>query len=304
MSHSFYSKGKLLLTGEYFVMEASQSLAVPLKVGQRLLVEKNSDVRLEINWESYIKNKLWFVATFDLISLHIIDTNDLQSAKYLQKLLGYIKNQSDVLSTDQGIEIKTYLEFLPEWGLGSSSSLISNLAYWANINPYTFFFSLFDGSGYDIACARSDSPILYQYQGKPIVQPVKFEPVFLDKIYFVYLGKKQDSLQSVLKNKGKLKNKKKDVERISQLTARIIQSESLSEFDNHIHEHEEIISKAINESTVKSKYFSDFKGAVKSLGAWGGDFVMATYQGEPDDVKNYFNKKGLDIIFPYQRLVL
>jgi mevalonate kinase len=163
---------------------------------------------------------------------------------------------------------------------------------------------LFDGSGYDIACARSDSAILYQYQDKPAIQPVNFEPGFLNKIYLVYLGKKQDSLQSVLKNKEKVKNKKKDAERISQLTARIIQSKSLSEFDGYIREHEEIISKTINESTVKSKYFENFKGAVKSLGAWGGDFVMATYEGEPDDVKNYFNKKGLNIIFPYKRLVL
>ncbi|MDK2977471.1 MAG: hypothetical protein PWP52_185 [Bacteroidales bacterium] len=304
MSSSFYSRGKLLLTGEYFVMEGSQALAVPLKVGQRLLIEENSDVSHEISWESSIKDKLWFVATFDLISLNILDTNDLAIAQYLQKLLSYIKNQSNVLSTDQGIQIKTQLEILPDWGMGSSSSLISNLAYWADINPYELFFSLFDGSGYDIACARSDSAILYQYQDKPAIQPVNFEPGFLNKIYLVYLGKKQDSLQSVLKNKEKVKNKKKDAERISQLTARIIQSKSLSEFDGYIREHEEIISKTINESTVKSKYFENFKGAVKSLGAWGGDFVMATYEGEPDDVKNYFNKKGLNIIFPYKRLVL
>lgn len=304
MNHSFYSRGKLLLTGEYFVMEGSQALAVPLKVGQRLLVEKKSEVSSEINWESYIKEKLWFVATFDLISLNILDSNDLAIAQYLQKLLSYIKNQSNVLSTNQAIQIKTHLEVLPDWGLGSSSSLISNLAYWADINPYELFFSLFDGSGYDIACARAESAILYQYQDKPVIQPVNFEPGFLDKIYLVYLGRKQDSLQSVLKNKEKIKGKKKEAERISQLTTRFLQSDSLHEFENYIHEHEEIISKTINELTVKSKYFPDFKGAVKSLGAWGGDFVMATYQGEPDDVKNYFNKKGLDIIFPYKGLVL
>jgi len=304
MSYSFYSRGKLLLTGEYFVMDGSQALAVPLKVGHRLLVDENSDVCLEINWESYIKDKLWFVATFDLVSLNILDTNDLAIAQYLQKLLSYIKNQSNVLSVDQGIQIKTHLEILPDWGLGSSSSLISNLAYWADINPYELFFSLFDGSGYDISCARSDSAILYQYQDKPVIQPVNFEPDFLNKIYLVYLGKKQDSLQSVLKYKEKVKNKKKEAERISQLTTRFLQSDSLHEFEKYIHEHEEIISKTINESTVKSKYFPDFKGAVKSLGAWGGDFVMATCEGEPDDVKNYFNKKGLDIIFPYKRLVL
>ncbi|MFP4023517.1 MAG: GYDIA family GHMP kinase [Thiohalospira sp.] len=304
MSHSFYSNGKLLLTGEYFVMEGSLALAVPLKSGQHLFVEKHKDAKPEIKWESYINNKLWFLATYDYNSLDIIDTNDLYIANYLQKLLNYIKDKSDVLSENMAIQIKTQLEFLPEWGLGSSSSLISNLAWWADINPYELFFSLFEGSGYDIACARSDSVILYQYKDKPIINSVKFEPDFLNKIYFVYLGKKQDSLRSVRTNKAKIKAKKSEIDKITKLTRAVVESKTLDEFENYINEHEEIISKSINESTVKSKYFPDFKGAVKSLGAWGGDFVMATYKGESDDVKNYFNRKGLDVILSYKTLVL
>jgi len=304
MSHSYYSRGKLLLTGEYFVMKGSVALAVPLKLGQRLLVEKNSNVKLEINWELYIKNKLWFIATFDLNSLNVIDANDLYIANYLQKILCYIKDKSDVLAGSQTVQIKTYLDFLPEWGLGSSSSLISNLAYWAKISPYELFFSLFEGSGYDIACARSDSPILYQLKHEPVINPIEFEPDFLNHIYFVYLGKKQDSHKSVLKNKSFLKGKKNEAYRITQLTKSIVHAKELDEFDRHIIEHEDIVSKTIKEETVKSKYFSDFQGAVKSLGAWGGDFVLATYQGEPENVKNYFNKKGLDIVFPFKALVL
>ncbi len=304
MINEYYSRGKLLITGEYFVMEGSEALALPLKMGQHLLVEKNSDQRLEIKWESYIKGNLWFVATFDLISLNIMDTNYLQIAQYLQKLLVYIKDHSDALTTDQGIQIKTHLEFLPEWGLGSSSSLISNLTWWADIDPYELFFSLFEGSGYDIACARSSCPILYELKDKPNVMEIDFNPDFKDRLYFIYLGKKQDSLQSVRTNKAKIKGKKNEIDKITKLTRAVVKSKTLDEFENCINEHEEIISKSINESTVKSKYFPDFKGAVKSLGAWGGDFIMVTHAGDLDYVKHYFNHKDLDVIFPYKALVL
>ncbi|MCB2195933.1 MAG: GHMP kinase [Bacteroidetes bacterium] len=304
MSNEFYSRGKLLLTGEYFVMEGSQALAVPLNVGQRLFVEKCYSTNLEINWKSYAKNKLWFEATFDLKSLNIVATNDLHIANYLQKLLSYVKNKSVVMEGNQAIQIKTYLDFLPEWGFGSSSSLISNLAYWANISPYDLFFSVSEGSGYDIACARSDTPILYQWKQEPIIHSVKFEPNFLDYIYFVYLGKKQDSLKSVQENKANIKGKKSEMNRITELTKSITEINTLDEFDEIIKEHEEIVSKSIKEEKVKSKYFSDFQGVIKSLGAWGGDFILVTHKGDPDYIKNYFNKKGLDVIFPYKELVL
>lgn len=304
MSNAFYSRGKLILTGEYFVLEGSRALAVPLNVGQRLLVEKNNHINLEIIWESYIKNKLWFVATFNLNSLEIIDTNDMHIANYLQKLLNYIKDKSNVFEGNQAIQIRTYLDFLPEWGLGSSSSLISNLAYWANISPYDLVFSVAEGSGYDIACARSDTPILYQWKQEPVIHPVKFEPDFLDHIYFVYLGRKQDSLKSVQEKRTNIKGKKAEINRITELTKSIIETKTLDEFDEIIKEHEEIVSKSLQEETVKSKYFSDFQGAIKSLGAWGGDFILVTHRGNPNYVKNYFNKKGLEVIFPYKELVL
>ena len=53
--------------------------------------------------------------------------------------------------------------------------------------------------------------------------------------------------------------------------------------------------------TVKEALFPDFKGIVKSLGAWGGDFVLVISNDNP---KAYFNSKGYEIIIPYSKMIL
>ena len=59
-----------------------------------------------------------------------------------------------------GTRVETQLEFPREWGLGSSSTLISNLGLWAETDPYDLLSATLGGSGYDIAAARSESPFL------------------------------------------------------------------------------------------------------------------------------------------------
>ena len=83
----------------------------------------------------------------------------------------------------------THLDFDPNWGLGSSSTLISLLAQWANVNPYELLKMTMGGSGYDIACATASQPIIYRLEnGSPIVEKADFKPAFADKLYFVYQG--------------------------------------------------------------------------------------------------------------------
>ena len=305
MNTNFYSHGKLLITGEYFVLEGSTAFAVPLKLGQSMTVSRNEDGKNELTWSTSIKNKHYFRSVFDIKTLALKFSTDLKLASHIQTLLKNIKLESDVLNeSEYSIEINTNLEFPFEWGLGSSSSLISNLAYWANINPYKLLFDTSKGSGYDIACARSESPILYELLGKPVAKEVSFSPNFIDKIYFVYLGKKQNSLLSVDKHWNKIKGNLIDAQRITEISNAIIDSSSLEEFEEYVIEHESIISRALKLPTVKSQQFPDFKGTVKSLGAWGGDFVMVTHNGNSNDVVEYFNNKGLNIMFPYKDLVL
>ena len=305
MIQQYYSKGKLLITGEYFVLEGAKAFALPLNLGQSLKVEYLEDSQNQLIWETNLKYNPWFKAKFSIKDLSIIETSEYEKAKYIQKLLVQIKKMSNVLGENTlSIKITTNLEFSTDWGLGSSSSLISNLSYWAKINPYDLLFNTNQGSGFDIACARSDGPIIYQLKEEPEIANMDFDPDFLDQIYFIYLGRKQNSLKSVLKYREIIKKNKKLSEIISNLTLSVIQSKSLEEFEYYIDEHEMIISETIKETRVKQKYFKDYDGAIKSLGTWGGDFILATNNNDSMYVENYFKDKGMNIIFPYKNLVL
>jgi len=68
-----YSNGKLLLTGEYFVLEGAKSLAVPTTCGQDLLIEPINEHRLI--WNSYSnEGECWLEAIFDLPKLRLVST--------------------------------------------------------------------------------------------------------------------------------------------------------------------------------------------------------------------------------------
>ena len=102
------------------------------------------------------------------------------------------------LSEPSGITIQTSLDFPRDWGLGSSSTLLNNIAQWARVNPYTLLWNSFSGSGYDIACAKHNTPILYQLENTtPNVTEITFQPAFENDIYFVHLNKKQNSREGI-----------------------------------------------------------------------------------------------------------
>ena len=65
--------------------------------------------------------------------------------------------------------------------------------------------------------------------------------------------------------------------------------------------HEQIISKLISKTTIKKELFNDFNGEIKSLGAWGGDFIMASSEDNP---LNYFKNKGYDTVFKFSDLLI
>ncbi len=73
------------------------------------------------------------------------------------------------------------------------------------------------------------------------------------------------------------------------------------EFAKLMEQHEIIMSDVLETKTVKEKLFPDFKGVVKSLGAWGGDFVMVISKENPT---NYFINKGYPTVFSYEEMVL
>jgi len=316
---TFYSNGKLLLTGEYVVLDGAKALAIPTKYGQNLYISPSPLGRLggELIWESYTDtDELWLQVVFDLPRLRIINaTFDAASdggndalAEKLQEILLNAKKMTPIaigtkfLSNEQGFLVKSKLTFPRNWGLGSSSTLINNIAQWAKIDAFQLQFQTFGGSGYDIACAQNNSPIIYQLKNKkPLVEVCKFNPPFKGQLYFVYLNKKQNSREGIAAYKKLNKNNNTVVDEISQLTQLISACNLVTDFEKLLAEHETIISKIIGQKPIQELLFSDYFGQTKSLGAWGGDFILATGN---ENTPNYFKQKGFETVIPYSGMVL
>ena len=133
-----------------------------------------------------------------------------------------------------------------------------------------------------------------------IIDEVSFKPPFHEKIYFIYLNKKQSSI-SEIENYNNKKVSKSTINEISNITSMILQCDSIEAYDKLIESHELIISKLISKPTIKETLFKDFNGSIKSLGAWGGDMIMATSHSDPN---RYFKEKGYSTIFKYEELLV
>lgn len=298
----FYSNGKLLLSGEYLILDGALGLAVPTVFGQELTVEHTEQVNI-ITWKSLNKDdSIWFEAKFNVPHFEIVDLKgDEKVANTLIKILRKAKEfNQNFLDDPTGYSVVTKLFFNRDWGLGSSSTLINNIAQWAKVDAFDLLFKSFGGSGYDIACAQNDQSIVYKLmQGVPSVEQVLFDPPFKDQLYFVHLNKKQRSSESIKSYKQRKLNPSA-VKRISDLTKELLLSNTTSDFNHVLKEHEKLMSTVLGESTIQEKYFSDYKGQTKSLGAWGGDFILAS--GD-DSSPDYFKQKGFDTVIPYTSMI-
>lgn len=300
----FYSHGKLLFTGEYLVMYGARALAVPIKLGQSLKVHPWETGYLK--WEAFVENETWFSVSFDLPSLEVIQTNDDPKAAFLKTvLLSAKKINPDFLNANTGYNVTTNLNYPQEWGLGSSSTFISNLAWWANVDPMQLHQLVSNGSGYDIACARSASPIVFTTKDeKPEWSPVNFYPSFADHLYFLFLGQKQDTAGSVTVFRNKYQFCADHVNFIDELTHKLLVADTLEEAIFILNKHELFMSRILQIHPVKQKLFPDFNGTVKSLGAWGGDFILIASPLHFHQVKSYFRNKGYESLFKFGELVV
>lgn len=298
----FYSNGKLLLSGEYVVLDGALSLALPTQYGQSLKVEPNAEPKLI--WKSINENnKVWFKEEFSLqkgILKHVKNDNEV-SNRLFQIFQNVKQLNPGFLNGSKGFTIESKLTFPIEWGLGSSSTLINNIASWANVDAYNLLELTFGGSGYDIACAQNDTAITYQLsENKRSICKVIFNPQFKDCLYFVYLNKKQNSREGIEHYKKNTSNLSNEISEISNITSKIIECNFLNEFESLLNQHEALISNIINQQPMKERLFKDFNGSIKSLGAWGGDFILATSKENPTD---YFKSKGFGTIIPYNEMI-
>lgn len=304
MKKTFYSNGKLLITGEYLVLDGAKGFALPTKFGQNLIIEEGN--KQEFHWKSYdADGSIWFEDTItynDLINEIDLEEESVKTTLTIILKEAFLLNPT-FMDPSKGFKITTELSFSKSWGLGTSSTLINNIAQWLQIDAFKLLQNSFGGSGYDIACAQNDTPILYHLEnGKPIIEQVSFSPDFIPNIYFVYLNKKQSSKIAIA---GYNKNRKNNLEKIiatnDQITIQVLQAETVESFAKAIQKHEIDMSLILEMQTVKEASFPDFTGTIKSLGAWGGDFVMVISTENPTD---YFVEKGYTTVIPYAEMIL
>ena len=305
MNKVFKANGKLLLTGEYLVVNGARALVLPLFAGQKMSVNRSITMK-HILWKSYQLEKLWFQCEINQDDFKIITTTNEQIAEKLITLFKAIKKiNSMAFLSDNGIEFITELDFLREWGWGSSSTLLSLLSQWSDTNPYELYFQLFSGSAFDIAASYIQKPFLYRLQdNRPEITETGFDPPYKENLFFVYLGEKQHSEREIKSYKKKYKPDMKLIDRISGIGEEILSCGELNQFEQLISEHEELMSGFLHRKPVKKKMFSDYtEGLVKSLGAWGGDFALFTCSAGREYLEDYLEKKKVPTLFSFQEIV-
>lgn len=302
MKDRFYSNGKLLITGEYLVLEGAKVLALPTIFGQDLCVSSNEISGIQ--WRSFDHlNNIWFETQLtyqEIISGGIPDNREIRNMLVTILHGAYLQNPKFV-QEQKNLLIETHLDFDRNWGLGTSSTLINNIAEWTNTDAFKLLQTTFGGSGYDIAAAKAKGAVLYQIsEGKSTSQSILFQPHFQDSIYFIYLNRKQDSNATIKSYKKKVVSQS-DINQIDRLTEQISSTKSFDEFCSDLEKHEQIISKVLEVETIKNQLFQDFNGTIKSLGGWGGDFILATAKENPT---KYFQDKGYKTVIPYREMIL
>ena len=120
-----------------------------------------------------------------------------------------------------------------------------------------------------------------------------------DDLIFIHLNQKQNSREGINLYRSKEKSSQL-IEDFSTITQRVLEVQTLEEFSDLMILHEKKLSEFLGIETAKEKYFETSPSFVKSLGAWGGDFVMSSkFSGYQD----YFLGKGFSSVFSYEDLI-
>jgi mevalonate kinase len=302
---SFFSNGKLMLTAEYFVLDGALSLALPTIQVQKLSVINSEKKDFFIHWQSIVQNEVWldfFLAeNFDITLVK----GELEKAAIIQQLLKLVQLEKPLLLQNSfSYQIKIEADFPHNWGLGSSSTLIGNIAKWSGLNGFMLNEKIFGGSGYDIAVALESKPVLYQLENKkPVYKTTNIHFPFAENLFFVHLNQKQNSREGIAHYKQLHIDKQPIIQQLNEITNNIFQAENLQQFETLLNQHEDIIAQSLQLKKVKDLFFADYWGSVKSLGAWGGDFVLATSHKTKAETLQYFQQKGYETILDYKDII-
>lgn len=263
----FSAPGKVMLTGEYAVLKGSLSFALPSKLHQHLHHEPRPGTSL--HWLAKdAQGNTWLEAFFPEPNL-LGTNNHPETAERLLQLLQAATTLGAVWPTGQ---VTTSLDFERTWGLGSSSTLVALVAHWLRVDPWKLFDATQNGSGYDLAVALCNQPLLYRFQPERTYQTLSWRPNYTDQLYFLPLGHKQVSSAEVSKHKN-LDLPDAVRNNLDACTHALIDATSLQQFGEAAQRHEDLLANWLTKEPIASSYPAG-PYVIKSLGAWGGDLAL------------------------------
>lgn len=296
---NYRAPGKLMLTGEYHVLHGIPALAVPTHRGQELRAWKDESIPDYLHWESRDEQgKLWFWAKWSAPG-ELLESSDQQSAEFLVKLLGAAQKLGKT-GPLRGYRVETRLDFPRHWGLGSSSTLTYLLAQWLKCPPLDLHFATQNGSGYDVAVALAGKAIQYRLTAEVQAVWEKVQlPDFWRNTSLIYRGVKQNSAREVQRFHERKRHPKAETE-LAAMAEAFLQCNNRKELEALMYRHEKLTGASLGQLPVQDELYPDYPGQLKSLGAWGGDFLWGS--GNAEASKEYFAAKGLHTVLAFDAL--
>jgi len=295
-----------MITSEYVVLRGAKSLALPTNKGQHMTVDStDSTDETIVHWIARNhEGEIWMETTLHGVDMELIHDR-FENGSDLSDLLRYCCALKPEKFLSQEISIETSLEFPRDWGLGSSATLFANLGKWLDVDPTLLLWHGHQGSGYDVITSKEATAIVYTMledengERSYHFDPVTWEPPFSEMIHFVHLGQKQNTDREIGMYAKKQLSSCVHAD-FDAITEEIMSAKSIREFDFLLRTHEKMLSALLGRVRIKEDLFPDYPGEIKSLGAWGGDFIMVT--GTNDDM-NYFKEKGFSTILSFEQMI-
>jgi mevalonate kinase len=300
---SIYHKkanGKLLLTSEYFILDGATGWAMPTQYGQKMIATPTE----KPIWQAFLNDKTLWLET-------AINTNVASNSNettLLFEILNYIKQENpEQYHKKINHSFQLFIDFNRAWGLGSSSTFIALIADFFEIDAYKLNHTFFKGSGYDIACAFASEALLYTILDIEVrsIENFSIAESIKPHLFFIYTGQKQNSREAIQYYRN-LPQKEKDIaiNDLNFITRELIRKQDYKDWLYFLKIHEDIISKVLKLEKISQTLAKELPFFSKSLGAWGGDFILCLANDEPSIIKNRISETGFDTYFEYKDIIL
>jgi len=290
--------GKILLSGEYLVLDGATALGLVSRMGQSIRVEADpQSPPWTLSWTALdMDGKPWMEAALVLENECWSLSDDSAEVPENQRLMQGLQAVWDLASEKQisksspstsakqspahflaqtGLRVTTSLEFPRRWGLGSSSTLIALLAEWWDVDARRLYAMVQNGSGYDLEIALSGRSMLFNREPLQI-QTLDFHVPPGSMLRLVDPGSKQISSAEVSRYRNlSLQTRTEAVPRISKISEALAKGPTIQEMLNLLRDHDEILEGVLGQPCLHTTEGNGFPGRLKSLGAWGGDLFLA-----------------------------